>query len=224
MAADAQSGYRYMQRGVASTSRNVEAASARVLSESTGLATATESYRAAAATHLSNLRQTTQTLVEQGTREDMPTGLTPRKHSWNYVDEWQLTQSREILLKDWRQRNPSSSNSDDTFLAEHLPLPEGEDAYESPEEMVVNEDPADKMEDLVDSPMSDDSPTVKSLSSSASSASLSSATSIPSHPPVVGLKKTISSTIAKSGLPTMGTLTERSTNVLGARGSRRLQR
>ncbi|KAH9916554.1 hypothetical protein B0H21DRAFT_851329 [Amylocystis lapponica] len=103
MATEVQSGYRSIQRGVASTSRNVEAASNRVLSESGGLATSTETFRGAAAAHLSNLRQTTQTLVEQGTREDMPTGSTRRKHSWNYVDEWQLTQTREVLLKDWRQ-------------------------------------------------------------------------------------------------------------------------
>ncbi|KAH9951942.1 P-loop containing nucleoside triphosphate hydrolase protein [Amylocystis lapponica] len=201
MATEAQSGYRYIQRGVASTSRNVEAASNRVLSESGGLATATETFRGAAAAHLSNLRQTTQTLVEQGTREDMPTGSTPRKHSWNYVDEWQLTQTREVLLKEWKQRGLSTSRSD-TFLAEHLPLPDGEEAYESPEDMAVDEESEDKLQDL-DSPMSDDPPITPSLSSSASSAAtLTSTTAVPLPVPVVGLKKTLN----------------------GTRGSRRLQR
>jgi len=222
MATDAQSGYKYMQRGIASTSRVIEAASARVISEGSSLASASETCHKASTVHLANLRRATQTIIEEGTREDSHTGLTPRKRKWTYVDEWQRTKNREALLKDWRRQGQSIAKRD-TFLAEHLPLPEEEDAggllQDAGHKPAEIEEEIEEEQELENLPPSDDPPPyVKSLSSSASS----TATSLP-PPPVLGSKKQVNG-LSKSGLPIMGTLTERSTNVIVPRGSRRLLR
>jgi kinesin family member 11 len=50
-------------------------------------------------------------LVETGTREDVPTGTTPRKRQWDFNDHWERTKPREAVLREWRQRNGSSSSS-----------------------------------------------------------------------------------------------------------------
>ena len=220
LAVDTQSTYRYVQRGISSTSRNIEASTSRVVGESSSLATATDTYGSASNGHLTTLRHATQSLVQDGMKEDMPTGSTPRKRSWNYEDQWELTKSRDILLKDWRRRGHSQAKSE-TFLAEHLPLPDGEEAEEDQEdEMVVDSGtPEEVVEESVTPPPEDLPPQVRSLSSSASSTT----SAIPA-PIAAGLKKPTQGVLSKLGLPPVGTLTERSTNVIVTRGSRRLQR
>ena len=223
LAADTQSTYRYVQRGVSSTSRNIEASTSRVVGESSSLAAATDTYGSVSSGHLTNLRHVTQSLVQDGMREDMHTGSTPRKRSWNYEDQWELTNSRDVLLRDWRRRGHSQAKSE-TFLAEHLPLPEGEEVDEDHEdhedEMVVDSGtPEDIVEESITPPPEDLPPQVRSLSSSASSTT----SSIPA-PVAAGLKKPTQGVLSKLGLPPVGTLTERSTNVIVTRGSRRLQR
>jgi kinesin family member 11 len=49
-------------------------------------------------------------LVQEGTREDIPTGATPRKKVWDYVDHWELTRNRDDILKFGRIKSPSSEN------------------------------------------------------------------------------------------------------------------
>ncbi|KAL6309249.1 P-loop containing nucleoside triphosphate hydrolase protein [Sparassis latifolia] len=192
MATEVHSVYRYVQRGMASTSRNIEAASGRIMSESSSLSVAIDTYSTAATSHIADLRQATQSLTAEGMKEDRPSGITPRKRSWSYVDEWQPTKGRDVVLKEWRQRGVTSTGSE-TFIAEHLPLPE-EDSSEGQSSLHV-----------------------KLLSSSAPS-------TLSPSPPLLGMKK-IADGVPKSKLPsTMGTLTERSTNVLAARGSRRIHR
>lgn len=152
----------------------------------------------------------------------MATGATPRKRSWNFEDQWELTRSRDVLLKEWRRRGHSQAKSE-TFLAEHLPLPDVEEPEEDREdEMVVDSGTPEEVEESITPPASEledlPPPQVKSLSSSASSTS----SSIP--PPLAGLKKPTQGVFSKLGLPPMGTLTERSTNVIVTRGTRRIQR
>ena len=120
----------------------------------------------------------------------------------------------------WRRRGHSQAKSE-TFLAEHLPLPDGEEAEEDQEdEMVVDSGtPEEVVEESVTPPPEDLPPHVRSLSSSASSTT----SSIPA-PIAAGLKKPTQGVLSKLGLPPVGTLTERSTNVIVTRGSRRLQR
>ncbi|EKM55573.1 uncharacterized protein PHACADRAFT_173717 [Phanerochaete carnosa HHB-10118-sp] len=113
MVTDAQSGYRYMERGVTTTSRNAETMTGQVVSEASSLSRAQDTFRSAASSHLSEIYQTTQTLADHGAREDMPTGTTPRKRNWTFTDEWTLTESRDIILRDWRRRGSTSSQPEE---------------------------------------------------------------------------------------------------------------
>ena len=62
-----------------------------------------QTYRNDTASNLSGLRQANKALQEQGTREDIPTGTTPRKRAWEYDDDWERTQDRDTVLREWRQ-------------------------------------------------------------------------------------------------------------------------
>ncbi|KAI6022678.1 kinesin motor domain-containing protein [Pisolithus marmoratus] len=108
MMTDVQSELRHFQRGIASTSRNVEGFVTRVVSEGVNLSNSVELYHKAASGELNTLQDMTRSLVDQGTREDVPTGMTPRKRVWEYVDKWELTKSRDILLQSWRQGHSTS--------------------------------------------------------------------------------------------------------------------
>jgi len=163
-------------------------------------------------------------LVEAGTREDKSTGDTPRKRTWQYQDQWELTKNRDVVLKEWRQRGASARHSE-TFLAEHLPLPDGDE----PE---VGSDEGDAvMKEAGDVEEVEEAILARSIASSASSLSTAASVTIrqkcfspppvPAPPvPAPALKpvhKRTSSIPNKSGLPTLGTLTERPTNIFGGR-------
>ncbi|KAF8894637.1 kinesin 2 [Infundibulicybe gibba] len=125
MAAEVQSEYRHLQRGIASSSRRTHGFSGRVVSETTGLSNSTDGYDNNTSSHLDSLKNSMQALTEYGSKEDLPTGATPRRRVWEYVDDWELTKSRDHLIKSWRDRGISLVGSE-TFLAEHLPLPDRE--------------------------------------------------------------------------------------------------
>lgn len=194
------------------------------LEQAAALSSATSSYNSAATAHISTLRQVTESLIETGTREDNPTGNTPRKRMWQYRDEWELTKSRDVVLREWRKRGVSAKGSE-TFLAEHLPLPDGDEeevATDDGDAVMKEADEADEVEEefLARSAAS-------SLSSSSTIASVTIRQKCPPPPPIPAppipapvLKpahKRTSSIPSKSGLPTMGTLTERPTNIFGGR-------
>ncbi|KAI0362221.1 kinesin-domain-containing protein [Trametes cingulata] len=215
LAAEAQSGYRYMQRGIASASRAIESTTTRVLSEVSGMGTAVDNLDAAASSSLGVIRQATQDLVDEATREDMPTGHTPRKRGRKVVEDLPRTEPREVLIRRWRQRGMSTVGSE-TFLAEHLPLPE-EDAGSSsgsPELMAVDSPIDLPAEEQENEPTPDNSPPelVKSLASSSSSSS----DSVPVIPSIPAVRVPTT----KTGASSIGTLTERSTNVVRTRSVR----
>ncbi|KAI0079935.1 kinesin-domain-containing protein [Panus rudis PR-1116 ss-1] len=241
IASEAQFGFNFVQRAAASTSRNIDMMSSRVSTEMSDLTNSLDAYRSAAANHLSSIRQTTQILAEQGAKEDVPTGTTPKKREWDFADRWELTKSRDVILKDWRRNRSPSEPGSETFLAEHVPLPSGEqtadEASDSESQGGVEDDtiriasPAASIhsEASAASPLSLKS-SAASLSSSASSSSVptplslsvSSTSSIP--PPVPQSKILKPRKPLKSELPTYSTLTERSTNVVGTRGLKRTRR
>jgi kinesin family protein 11 len=137
------------------------------------------------------MHQATCSLAEQGTREDAPTGKTPRKRVWQYVDQWELTKDREAVLRAWREQGVSGVGNE-TVLPDHLPRPGHEE-----------------MMDDVETPKPEiptDSPLAVSTSSSASI-------------PMAQSKKMGSS--LKSGSHTLGTLTDRPTNIPMGQGFRR---
>lgn len=76
-------------------------------------------YRDSLDGSLDALHAANQRLAEHGARPDKPTGTTPRKKTWDYVDQWDLTHSRETLLRKWPSRSSTSITSAET--AEHIP-------------------------------------------------------------------------------------------------------
>ncbi|KAF9246508.1 P-loop containing nucleoside triphosphate hydrolase protein [Melanogaster broomeanus] len=156
MVADVQTDLRHLQRGIASSSRNVEGFTSRVVSENTSITNSAEQHHKTVTIGLGSIQQTARSLLDQATRQDVPTGMTPRKRVWEYVDKWELTKSRDDILHSRRG------------MATTLP--------------VLQQPPPIPL------------------------------------PPMV--KKAVS---MKSGLPTMGALVDRPTNILGPRGSRRVR-
>ena len=57
------------------------------------------------------MRKTTDSLVDQGSREDLPTGNTPRKRVWQYTDNWELTKDRDAVIQGWK-RSAAQSHGD----------------------------------------------------------------------------------------------------------------
>ncbi|OAX44667.1 kinesin-domain-containing protein [Rhizopogon vinicolor AM-OR11-026] len=209
---DAQTELRHLQRDIASSSRNVEGFSGRVVSESTSLADTIEKHSNNTSSRLASLHQTTRSLLDQGTREDVPTGMTPRKRVWEYVDQWELTKSRDALLQSRRRGEPARHDSD--------PLPQRpQSPAESLSEEMDSFPNVTECPDEPQTPVPSSPPTVLLSSLTSSTATL---TEVPIAPPVVPsiLKKPVT---LKSGLPTMGALVDRPPNTLRPRGSRRIR-
>ncbi|KAG2349879.1 kinesin-domain-containing protein [Suillus weaverae] len=198
---DVQSEIRHLQRGIASSSRNVEGFSGRVVSESTSLSDAIEKHGNNTTSRLTSLHQTARSLLDQGTREDIPTGMTPRKRAWEYVDEWELTQSRDAILQSRRQGEPTRHASE--------PPPSQDPVETLPQQMEVDT-PDDAWSDEPQA-LAPPSPPAVSLSSLTSSTA--TLTEIPVAPLAVPrmLKKPAT---LKSGLPTLGALVDRPPNTL----------
>jgi len=134
---------------------------------------------------------------------------------WRYVDQWELTQGRDVVLKAWRQRSASNAGSD-TFTNENLP-PKAENAEEEDDEDEENVE-AMMVDAIVSSPdrpdiLAAESPVAVSLASSASSTSM----------PIPQPQSKQKAGGTKSGLPTLGTLTDRPTNVIAYGASRRVR-
>lgn len=182
-------------------------------------------------TGLSAIQQTSRSLLDQAAREDVPTGMTPRKRDWEYVDNWELTENRDVILRSWRG-GTTSANITPLSVARSLPEESQDTPYDA--ETDVEDTPGEDELDgdvtatVLPSTLASEvprppTPPVVSLSSStSSSATLPVSQQLPLIPhPVTILKKT---TVVKSGLQTtMGALVDRPTNILGPRGSRRVR-
>lgn len=172
------------------------------------MATSMDKYEDSASSQLSALGSATKALSTEGTRPDVSDGSTPRKRSWEYVDDWQLTASREDILKVWRTKGLSAVGSE-TFIAEHLPLPDDESSAEA-----VNEE-----ESEVDASTTErvDSPSIPSTALSP--------VSLPDSPPPPPRSKLPARGKGKSAqaavLPAEPLVDSRSVNVYMTRGSRR---
>jgi len=189
------------------------------------LSSTTQAYHSTTTGQISTLRQVTESLVEAGTREDKPTGSTPRKKTWRYQNQWELTKSRDVVLKEWKQQGASAKDSE-TFLAGQLLLPDGDK-----EEVGTDDDDTLMREANDEAAEVEEEVLARSVTSSVSSSSTAASVTIQqkclSPPPILAppvpapipkpVHKRTSSIPSKSGLPTMGTLTERPTNIFGGR-------
>jgi kinesin family member 11 len=152
-------------------------------------------------TNLSTMKDATRTIVEQGAQEDVPTGTTPRKRAIEVIDQWPLTSNRETILKASREKPASSVAGSNNLL-------------------VLNENhPPEAFAPDADELGASESPLSASLASSVSSSSETPRPAIPQ--PSIPLKKTIRGGPQKSGLSTMGTLTDHPTNIITSRRPRR---
>jgi kinesin family protein 11 len=172
---------------------------------------------------LGTIQQSARSLLDHATREDVPTGMTPRKRVWEYVDKWELTKSRDVIL---HSRGKGTASANTTPVSAVFSLPEESEDEANGEDEVEDEDDEDVTATI--SPVAlasgttrPPTPPMVSLSSSTSStATLPVSQQPPPMPPCPVLKK---SGFMKSGLPTMGALVDRPTNILGPRGSRRIR-
>ncbi|KAF9227911.1 kinesin-domain-containing protein [Gyrodon lividus] len=226
MVTDVQTDLRHLQRGIASSSRNVEGFTSRIVSESTSMADSAEKYHKIMTVGLGTIQQTARSLLDHATREDVPTGMTPRKRIWEYVDKWELTKSRDIILRSW-EKGTASANT--TPVSAVFSLPEdilnvrdqGNEEDEAEDEDNGDVTATISLVALASEATRPPTPPIVSLSSSTSStATLPVSQQLLPLPMPPVLKKTVS---MKSGLPTMGALVDRPTNILGPRGSRRVR-
>lgn len=156
-------------------------------------------FVSSAESHVSTLREHTHLLTEHATRQNPPTGTTPRKRQWQYVDKWERTQERDDILREHRGRRGVVSPK--TFNSIRLPGLVDESMPLSP----TAEDEDMKVEsDVQSNPLSS--------SESLSDGSLEDRPSVPrSHSTVAPLKS----------VPLRPLLQERSTNIMDTRAPRR---
>jgi kinesin family member 11 len=177
------------------------------------------------------MRQMTNSLVDQGSREDLPTGTTPRKRVWQYTDNWELTKEREAIVQDWKRRGarPQDSGSDSESSSSRRRIPREQRSPASLKQVPlpsVAPQPEDisELQDPLPPPYLEADPERPPPSNLPLSLAPSAF-----HP--IALPSTVSNPttkakIGKAGsdaMPAMGTLTERSTNLIYSRGTRRLR-
>ena len=175
------------------------------------------------------MRKMTDSLVEQGGREDLPTGSTPRKRVWQYTDSWELTKDRDTVIQDWKRRGVESQRQDESDSESSSAL---RDIPQSP--------PSDSLKQL---PLSSVTVRPEDISEPLDPMPPPYLEADPQQPPIsnhpIQLASSVVPTIALSSagsnpamrvklgkvgsevVPAMGTLTERSTNLIYGRGSRR---
>jgi kinesin family member 11 len=178
------------------------------------------------------MREMTNSLVDQGSREDLPTGSTPRKRVWQYTDNWELTKERESIIQDWKRRGvqlqDNGSDSESSSSRRRIP-PE-----RSPASLKQLPLPsvADQPEDISESELQDPLPPPYLEADPARPLTSNIPLSLaPSAIQPIALPSTVSNPatkakIGKAGsdaIHAMGTLTERSTNLIYSRGTRRVR-
>jgi kinesin family member 11 len=178
------------------------------------------------------MRKMTDSLIQQGSREDLPTGSTPRKRVWQYTDSWELTKDRETIIQGWKRRaiqsqdgsdsdSESSSARRDRQDIDMLQLPSS-GSLKQPSLRSVSVQPEDISADPLPPPYLEADPGQPPTSNPplplaraiVPNKVLPSAISNPSMKAKIG----------KAGsdvVPAMGTLTERSTNLIYGGGGRR---
>jgi kinesin family protein 11 len=176
------------------------------------------------------MREKTNSLVDKGSREDLPTGSTPRKRVWQYTDNWELTKERETIIQDWKRRGAQSqdsgSDSESSSSRRRIPRERSPASLKQLPLPSVAAQPEDisELQDPLPPPYLESEPERPPPSN----------LPLPLAPSIIqpiALPSTVSNPatkakIGKAGsdaIPTMGTLTERSTNLIYSRGARRVR-
>lgn len=218
MGNEVQSTFKALQSGLASTSRGLGNMLGQMSTNLSVLDDSVLAFHSAAASQLSSQQKAIVALIQEGSREDTPTGSTPRKRKWVYDDSWDLTKSRSEILSSWRKHATPEASSD-TFVARHLPIPE--DADEALDDEIENSEPTVRLTDFgVPDPEGTPRPSsaIPSLSSSVSSLPSSSTSSPPEPMPLIR-DKAMAAT--KQIVPPTGTLINSRTSNIATRSRRR---
>ncbi|KAL5533323.1 KIP1 [Sanghuangporus sanghuang] len=230
LANDAQSTLQKTQEVLDATTKGFDSFGKQLATESDLLYNEFHAHASAAAFHVSTVQQHNRRILEEGTRQNPPTGTTPQKRKWSYVDKWERTQNRSDLLRDYRRQRSSAALETVYPLASPTQaVPERqelESIEEEPEGSGSNEEEsgnvaADSTEQIVseiavkEEPQSDPQRLLEASSSAPSSdcpeAPKPAPVSVPSVPKLAR---------RESGLPTMKTvpvrttLQEKSTNII----------
>ena len=70
---------------------------------------------------LESIERASKNLLSNGTKEDTPTGSTPRKRKWQYLDDWRLTESRQVLLGSRNEHKTTVVEPEPTFAPTQAP-------------------------------------------------------------------------------------------------------
>ena len=178
------------------------------------------------------MREMTNSLVDKGSREDLPTGTTPRKRVWQYTDNWELTKEREIIIQDWKRRGvqsqDSGSDSESSSSRRRIPRERSPASLKQHPLPSVATQPEDISEPELQDPLpppyleaDPERPPPSNLSLPLAS-SLIQPIALPSTVPHPATKAKIGKA-GSDAIPAMGTLTERSTNLIYSRGTRRVR-
>ncbi len=172
------------------------------------------------------MRKTADSLIDQGTREDLPTGSTPRKRVWQYTDDWQLTKDRDTVIRLWKRKAAESQSQDDGPDLRRLPAASSSSSSDSPERSLLSSavrptgmlDQSDL--DPLPPPYLEADPAKPPTSKFSVPLLLPIAPAVPPPAPVSNAKaKNLKP--GSDDIHVMGTLTERSTNLIYGRGARR---
>jgi kinesin family protein 11 len=68
----------------------------------------------------------TSTFLSSGILDDVPTGITPKKKTWNVPQSWERTEPREALLEAFRRRKVDSDDIEETGTSPIPSSPEEE--------------------------------------------------------------------------------------------------
>ncbi|KAJ1311796.1 hypothetical protein OPQ81_010261 [Rhizoctonia solani] len=168
---DSKKGCEAIQDRLSTSSQNLQQTMGTVINHTTLLRNACQTYKSSVDSHTSTVEETSKDLLSDVKTQVAPTGHTPRKRKWDYVDSWALTGNREDILRAWRNRDPTPSlstsitatddlKSESGTISEHdsISLPERACFAPGPE---GNEQPARQEYSQVDVEMSDPPTTAK---------------------------------------------------------------
>jgi len=170
------------------------------------------------------MRKATDSLIDQGTREDLPTGNTPRKRIWQYTDDWELTKDRDTVIQLWKRKAVQSQ--DDGSDLRRLPLAPSSSSSDSLEQPLLSSvvQPTRMLDQSDLDPLP---PPYLEADPERPPTSKFSMPLLPPIAPAVPPPASVSNMKIKNvkpgsdDIPVVGTLTERSTNLIYGRGARR---
>jgi len=105
LASQTEHAYHCMKQGLGVLSTDINQHVEILVDEGDEFQTMVHEYHATTTTSLSTIQQATQRLLQEGTKEDAPTGSTPTKRNWAYSTHWSLTRPREDILRGWKEES-----------------------------------------------------------------------------------------------------------------------